>query len=335
MLRRGLAVAIGTIVLIATTLVAGHQARQRVQRDSASPGRFAEIDGRRVHYQLLGQGDITVIMEAGQSNSSLTWCRVASEIAKHGRVFLYDRAGLGWSDPSPNPRTASVIVDELHRLLVKADVRGPYLLVGHSMGGLYAKVFATRYAEDVKGIVFVETAHEMQLERFSDKQRKAIVRYVAQLRSQLKVLALLARTGIVALSPKRIPVDPRLTDEAGAQYRAMLAKGPEMFQTMIREFAVQPESFKQVRESEIQRLNVPVTVLRRGKAEPIVPGSELDAEALQQTEQAWRALQEATAALSADSRIIEAKSSGHTIQLDEPQVVVDAVVDMLRAIRAK
>ncbi len=86
---------------------------------------------------------------------------------------------------------------------------------------------------------------------------------------------------------------------------------------------------------KIQRLNVPVTVLRRGKTSPIVPGSELGAEALEQTEQVWRALQEAIAALSADSRIIEAKNSGHFVHLDEPQVVVDAVVDMLRSVQAK
>jgi pimeloyl-ACP methyl ester carboxylesterase len=155
-------------------IVIGAVAKGRLADEYPAPGKLAHLGDRVIHYQLIGAGNITVVMEAGQNEFSLTWCRVAPEIARHARVFVYDRPGLGWSEPSPEPRTATVIIDELHRLLVAERIPGPYLLVGHSMGGLYMKAFAARYPENVRGVVFIDAAHELQWELFPEEQRRAI-----------------------------------------------------------------------------------------------------------------------------------------------------------------
>jgi pimeloyl-ACP methyl ester carboxylesterase len=313
-------------------IVIGAVAKGRLADEYPAPGKLAHLGDRVIHYQLIGAGNITVVMEAGQNEFSLTWCRVAPEIARHARVFVYDRPGLGWSEPSPEPRTATVIIDELHRLLVAERIPGPYLLVGHSMGGLYMKAFAARYPENVRGVVFIDAAHELQWELFPEEQRRAITAYVDSLSKLLDSIAPPAVLGFMALDPGQIPADPRLTPPAVAQYRAVFSRGTVMLETMKREVNDQAESFRIIKDMRIVSLNVPVVVIRRGKRESMTSGVEVPAPVVDQTERVWLDLQERTAALSPRHRIITAGRSGHYIQLDEPQLVIDAVVDMVRSI---
>jgi pimeloyl-ACP methyl ester carboxylesterase len=96
-----------------------------------------------------------------------TWGRVPSEVAKFAHVVTYDRAGLGRSDPGPTPRTSQQIVDELHALLTRADVPGPYVLVGHSFGGLNVQLYASQHPDQVAGIVLIDSSHEEQIDRIA------------------------------------------------------------------------------------------------------------------------------------------------------------------------
>lgn len=101
-------------------------------------------------------------MESGLSGTSFEWARVRPALARAGRVCSYDRAGLGWSDPSPRPRTSPAIAEELHALLGRAGVPPPYVLVGHSDGGLHVRLFAAKYPAEVAGVVLVDASHEDQ-----------------------------------------------------------------------------------------------------------------------------------------------------------------------------
>jgi len=318
----------GILVFIGVAVIGGYRARQRIRAEFIPSGRWANLGGRQVHYQVLGEGGPTIVLEAGQNNSSITWCLVAPELAKHARVFLYDRPGLGWSEPSESPRTAAVITEELHRLLLQEGIPGPYILVGHSMGGLYAKVFAAHHPDEVKAVVFVDAANEQQRRRWSAAQEAATVRLIANLQRQFRIYAWLASTGIMALAPEKIPVDPRLTPAAAAEYRAQLAKGPEVFDTMIRELEAQATSFTEVQAMAIKKLEAPVVVLRRGRPFPMGAPEDLPPGTVEETERTWRQLQEDTAMLSASGRVVEAQNSGHDIQLDEPQLVVNAILSV-------
>lgn len=121
------------------------------------PGRIVEVQGRRAHIRSSGSGDTTVVLEGGHGLWSSAWEAVQAEVATFARVCSYDRAGYGWSDPGAFPRSVERTVTELHDLLEAAGERGPIVLVGHSMGGLLALTYATRYPRDVAGVVLVDS----------------------------------------------------------------------------------------------------------------------------------------------------------------------------------
>ena len=129
---------------------------------------FVDVGGRRLHFicsGASGEGGPTVVLEAGFGNSSSTWDRVQPDVAKFARVCSYDRAGLGASDPAPAQRTVVSLTEDLHAFLVNAKVRGPYVLVGHSLGGLLARVYASYYPKDVVAMVLVDSTHEDEADR--------------------------------------------------------------------------------------------------------------------------------------------------------------------------
>lgn len=126
------------------------------------PGQLVDLGGRKLHIHCTGSGSPTVILEAGASSFSIDWSLVQPDIARTNRVCSYDRARLGWSDPGP-AETAVNFVQDLHRLLTAVHEKGPYVLVGASMGGIYVRLFQMQYPEDVIGMVLVDPTHELGL----------------------------------------------------------------------------------------------------------------------------------------------------------------------------
>jgi len=120
------------------------------------PGAFVDLGTHRLHLLDEGQGSPTIVLESGLMSTVLSWTETQQALAQSYRVISYDRAGLGWSDPGPMPRTAERIVDELHSLLERAAIPPPYVLVGHSFGGLTMPLFAARNPEQTAGMVLVD-----------------------------------------------------------------------------------------------------------------------------------------------------------------------------------
>ncbi|PYX08862.1 MAG: hypothetical protein DMG85_09990 [Acidobacteria bacterium] len=125
-------------------------------------------------YPFHGRGSPTVVLESALGGSSLSWALVRSEVAKFTCACSYDRAGIGWSDADPMPRTAQRIVNELHTLLTNARTKGPYVLVGHSFGGLAVRLYAAQYPEEVVGMVLVDPTHPSQWLQMTEEQRKRL-----------------------------------------------------------------------------------------------------------------------------------------------------------------
>ncbi len=123
-----------------------------------------EIDGRQLYLSCIGEGNPTVVLESGLGDAAAPWFGVESAVAGFTRVCSYDRPNTtgGASDPAAQPRTAGDAVADLHALLTAADVPGPYVLVGHSLGGIIVRLFASEYPDDVAGIVLVDSSHEDQ-----------------------------------------------------------------------------------------------------------------------------------------------------------------------------
>src|ERR687893_2596105 len=152
------------IVALLTLAVVGaiYQAiaTERAERAYPPPGEMVDVGGYSLHINCVGQGSPTVVLDAGSGGFSAQWVRVQQEVTGTTRVCSYDRAGMGWSEMGPEPRDARQITSELHTLLGKAGIEVPYVLVGHSFGGMYVQTYAARYPDEVAGVALVDSSTE-------------------------------------------------------------------------------------------------------------------------------------------------------------------------------
>ena len=156
-------------------------------------GRLVDLGSHRLHVLESGCGSPTIVMEAGLMSTVLSWSDLQRELARSYRVVSYDRAGLGWSDLGPMPRTADRVVDELHAMLERAAIPPPYVLVGHSFGGLTMPLFAACFPEEIAGMVLVDPVAPAEWNPPSEHDRK-LTRIGAKV---CRRAALLSRIGII------------------------------------------------------------------------------------------------------------------------------------------
>src|SRR5947207_15639043 len=157
-----ISVVLGAFLIVAALSGVTYQwiATRKELAATPPPGRLVDLGGYRLHLWCTGDGAPAVILDAGLGGTSAGWGFVQPEVARFTRVCSYDRAGMGYSDPGPSPRTARRIVHELAQLLDRAGISGPLVLVGASIGGLFVRVFASEHGERVVGLVLVDASHE-------------------------------------------------------------------------------------------------------------------------------------------------------------------------------
>jgi pimeloyl-ACP methyl ester carboxylesterase len=186
---------VGIITLAAIGATYQIIATQIDLRAYPAPGQMVDVGGYQLHLYCSGtnvDGSATVILETGAGSTSAAWALVQPEVAKATQVCSYDRAGMGWSEPGPEPRDAKHIAQELHTLLHNANILGPYILVGWSYGGLYVREYAGQYGDEVAGLVLLDSSHPDQWASTPQGQ--------AQFESYAKIYSLtptLARVGIL------------------------------------------------------------------------------------------------------------------------------------------
>jgi pimeloyl-ACP methyl ester carboxylesterase len=296
--------------------------RWSVARVYPPPGDLVEFDGARSHLYCIGHGSPIVLLEAGlDGNGSFSWRRVQPGIAVSTRVCAYDRAGILWSEPRREPRDAYRIADELHALLAAASEPPPYVMVGHSLGGLLVRVFARRFKGEVVGLVLVDSAHPTQVARMSrvtvpktpspPEKPLLVIRLVRKVATRL--LAIIGVTRLMAP-----PVNPPEA-YARSSTAAMLAEA--------REFG---EICEQAETGKVGSL--PLVVLTAGRRFSL-PGMS---EEMQNSFHDIRfSLQDDLARLSTNVDHRVSPVAGHYIQLDDPAAVITAVRDVVTAVRAR
>lgn len=323
MKRIAIAVLTGVALFLALGTAYEQWSRRQVVRSLPAPGRLIDVDGVRLHLHCSGQGSPTVILEAGTGPAaSMAWSEVQPSVAEFTRVCSYDRAGLMWSDRGNGSRDAEHIAADLHALLSAAAVLPPYVLVGHSIGSVYIRVFADRFPDEVVGLVFVDASHPDQWQRFPPElARRARVPARA-----LFVGPLLAQTGVLRMRGG-VPLR-QLPADVGTIVNAYL---PRSVAALLAESEAQDMSMLQARKTGAFD-SLPLVVLTSGRdPEAFPPGVT---PALQtQFRRLWIELHEELATLSsdADHRVIE--DSGHFIQFDAPAAVTNAVRDVVTAVR--
>src|SRR5215217_2434687 len=282
-IRRGLVWTIGGLVTLAV-IGAIYQviATQIDQRTYSPPGEMVDVNGQLMHINCMGEGGPTVILEAANFAMSAHWVRVQQQLAKSTRVCSYDRAGMGWSERGPEPRDARQISSELHTLLKGADTEGPYVLVGHSYGGLYARMYAARYPKQVAGVVLVDSSHP---EQFTHSEEGRAM--YEQTRRMGAFLPWLTRLGVIRLT-NFYPAHPDLPSQQRAQIEAFNSSTQQMV-TTVQEFRATPETNAQVRGTGSPG-DLPLAVISAGEQSPD-----------------WLKMQDELAALSSNSthRVVE------------------------------
>jgi pimeloyl-ACP methyl ester carboxylesterase len=208
---------------------------RRDQRRLPAPGQLVDVGAHRLHLNCSGHGSPAIILEAGNLGMSADWIKVQEKVAATTRVCSYDRAGMGWSETGPAPRDASRVSTELHTLLARAGVATPYMLVGHSYGGLYSRRYAGLYPEEVAGLVLIESSHPDQFTR--SVEGRAMSRQTHRLGV---VLPTLTRLGLVRLT-NFLPAHPDLPPQQHAEVRAFNSTTYQVV-TTVAEFRSTSES---------------------------------------------------------------------------------------------
>jgi pimeloyl-ACP methyl ester carboxylesterase len=297
----------------------------------AKPQRLVHLqNGRRMNVLCEGSGVPTVILEAGAGGSTLDWRKVQSTLAQTTRVCSYDRAGMGYSDAGPLPRTADAVVTDLEALLKAAAIRGPYLIVAHSLGSFYARLYADRHLEDVVGMVLLDPSVEQQDRRFAELVPKFGTLMQEDKALQEKCLQL-ARAG-------RLSAEMPIFKDCTYGYARDPSFSDELFQVQIRRRLSVP--FREALLSETAEMegadsaqllagrrsygNIPLVVLTQSPESPdAYPGFTI--EEVDALNALWLRMHDELAALSSRgvNRVVE--RSGHYIQKDRPDVVIETV----------
>src|ERR687889_2336917 len=214
-------------------------ATQIDQRTYPPPSEMVNVNGHLMHINCMGEGGPTVILEAANLGMSAHWVRVQQQLAQTTRVCAYDRAGMGWSEMGPEPRDARQISSELHTLLKGADTEAPYVLVGHAYGGLYARMYAARYPNQVAGVVLVDSSHPEQFTR--SPQGRAMYEKTRRMGA---VIPWLTRLGVIRLT-NFYPAHPDLPSQQRAQIEAFNSSTRQVV-TTADEFRATPQTNAQV-----------------------------------------------------------------------------------------
>ena len=329
--------AMGIILLILLFILAGLAVNQnialnRLREQYPAPGKLVEVAGHTMHINCRGSGSPTVVIDAGNGSFSIEWQPIQDQLTQSVRVCTYDRSGYGWSESGPQPRDGRQVVVELHDLLEAAGERGPYVLVGHSLGGVRVRMFAAQYPENTAGMLLVDTAYPLTITPEFEQQMQGSIGFY-------QVMNLLTGSGIMRIlgplgGEKAMPETARKLPADLQQPYLNLLLDPVQYTTASSEMAHLPQTFKDtsgllIRDQPFGAL--PLIVLTAGQTSAVgstpfdvhsIPVDdhriELQAELARQSSQG-------------EQRVIA--NSGHLIHLDAPQDVIVAFQDLIAMIR--
>jgi pimeloyl-ACP methyl ester carboxylesterase len=279
-------------------------------------------DGRQMHLACLGEGSPVVVFDAGAGGTVDDWRKVHSEIARTTRACAYDRAGMGLSDQGPGPRDAAAVSRDMDAMLKAARIKGPYIVVGHSLGSFHVRQFANTHASKVAGMVLVDPSGDFQTDRFAAgaPHFAKVADPTAQVEA-LKDCAARARKGLIP--------------HGSTGFRACSGNAPARFETLASEIeSMTPLSSPELAASRRSYGDMPLIVLTRGDFAKGMP-PQATPEDIKDMQTVWRKMHEEMRALSSVGERREIATAGHYIQLDQPQAVIMAVNDVIAAARRR
>ena len=323
---------LGLGALVAMLIVIGLSSQAILSKIDAAkftpPGQLVDISGFKLHLNCTGQGSPTVILDTGLGVPAASWALVQREVAKTARVCSYDRAGYGFSDSGPLPRTSKHIAKELHSLLAAAGEQGPFVLAGHSLGGLNVRMFEHLYPSEVAGLILIDSATE---EALSSKLWMPLYQpYESEL--ALWFGRSLVRLGVARLFFPDMLKDLPFLPEEKAVMKAFAVSTKCGFAS-LEESHTLSRSFLEAKTESGSLGNKPLVVIVAGKNPDFesIAGSKENAETMKQE---WIRFQRNLAKLSTNSTYLVAENSAHMIPFEQPQIIVEAIWQMVRIMRS-
>ena len=332
----------GVIAVVVAVLLAGWAyqriATARDRKRQPAPGKLVDLDGRDLHLLSMGQGSPTVIFESGLMSTVLSWDKIQPEIAKSTRAVCYDRAGLGWSDPGPAPRDAERMVSELQELLKRANIAPPYILVGHSFGGLTTRLFAARYPEQVAGLILIDPVVPQEWNPANEQNQKRIRTGATILRRAsalsrvgvIRFISLLLRVGAKRIAEPLVRLTSRGAPKGdGTSSSPLFWNLPPSERAMAAVFWVLPK-FTETIANQLENLprsaaQVAAAEKLEGKAVTVISAANTPAER--------KVEHVAIAQLSIYGKHVTGMQSGHWVMTDEPELVLEAIQEMIARTR--
>ncbi|MGO9607443.1 MAG: alpha/beta fold hydrolase [Candidatus Binataceae bacterium] len=311
-------VAVAPLLLICMLLGAGYLYEKRSEAHDAQTfrplGKLVDVGGRRLQLYCIGNGTPTVVIETGMGTPSYFWVPVQNGVAKYTHVCTYDRAGFGWSDPSPKALSMSERVAELHTLLTNAHVDGPYVMVGHSYGGALMRLFVHNYPQDIAGLVLVESSEE------GFAAEPVAKTYLATNGNALENRIRESRFGLVRFELRKSSPLERAASSSPAFWKETFDENNSMNRMA--------EEMKGT-EAPGEFGGLPLVVIRRGQSNH----ENVSGMTPEQFEQKWQAAQERLVKLSTNSDLIVAWESGHNVEFTQPDLIVAQIDRVVTAVR--
>lgn len=285
------------------------------KRNFPPPGNLIDVGGFKMHIDCVGEGSPTVILEALSGGFSSYWAWVQPEVAKQVRVCAYDRAGFGWSEKDSEPESPQRTAQNLHTLLTNANITGPYVMVGHSKGGIYVREYAALYPQEVVGIVLLDSSHPDQFVRYPE-----LLKGDTPMLGHMRLIQTLLRLGVghayFALGGEMDFADlPKLQHDEIAAAWSSQAHWQSLETTMLLGSQIFAEAH------DLGSLgDMPLAVITRGEG----------------VDDGWREMQNELAALSTNSVHITVDGSTHTSLIFNPQhahIVSETILQVMDAAR--
>lgn len=308
------------LLLIGAVFLYEWFASSQSKKDFPPPGTLVQVGGYQLHLHEQGNGSPTILMEAGSGETSLSWRDIPAELAQHATVVTYDRAGYAWSESAPTERTGANIVKDLHAALEKENIRGPYIMVGHSLGGMYARLFAQTYANEVQSLVLIDARPE------DDERNTKVLLEQAQFQGNppASLLSLLKVSGAFRLFPDFM-LDGLVAKQDRDTFINVIAT-PSYFHAKEEEALHAHSTEDAIRGQSLG--SIPVRIIARGRPQDYASAG-ISVDIGQKLESIWQSGQRNMLNISKDSQLIVATRSGHMIIHDEPELVVKTILELI------
>ncbi len=298
-----------------------------------NPGYFVKVNKRKLHFVRKGEGESAIILISGIGGTSLEWNEVQNKLSKISDVISFDRPGYGWSESTYKNRSIENLSQELRELIVKLKIFPPYILIGHSLGGLIARYYTNNFSSEVGGLILLDPMHEDELTDRFPKENKFL--WNKSLNSN-RIISLLSFFGIPGFlnKSKFLPVEFRksltkLPDKIRKNITAFYLNSISM-KTLVREMKAMKKSYDQIRNTGSLG-KIPLVVIKHGINDSRF--NNLTKEKKERIESLFNEVQLETSKLSDNGKLITADKSGHYIHIDQPDLVVETAKNIIEEIK--